>query len=182
MDKDSKYYIRTGEHPMIDEWVNNNWPDGAKEAIVTCIPDYQDVMRLRTSTSGPKVSAWGDRVQIVLNYNHDKDCFIVWNAAIQRSIHRSSKPDSIILSFGADLEAQLRQPIESDSVSYVYQEIRDSAPKLVELVLVVGQNALSRFLRNYSEMLKPDPKQIKKGKSCVYAVAGGEIEYIHSER
>ena len=42
--------------------------------------------------------------------------------------------------------------------------------------------AIADFCKNYQEMIKPDSKQMEKGKRCLYAVSGGEIQYIPSEK
>ena len=41
---------------------------------------------------------------------------------------------------------------------------------------------MSMFCKEYKNHIKPDPKLIPKGKSCVYAEAGGELQYILSAK
>lgn len=182
MDKKNEYYLKTGEKKMMDEWVNNHYPESAKKAIVTYLPDYRHIARFRVNTGNPQVSSLDENVHFVLNYNCDRKCFIVWNAAVQRSIHQPKDGKSIQLTVGAALKNRLHQRINSDATIRIYQEIRGHGDTQVELVLIVGEDALVDFLRNYQELLKPIPTEIKKGKACLYAVAGGEVEYIQGEQ
>lgn len=181
MAKKAKEYIKTGDHSIIDEWVNNVWPDSAKKVIKDYIPNYRKTVKFRTSMGAATISRpiAGD-FQIVINYNSAKKCFVVWNAAIQNKIHRGQKMRLTIGSNGEDL---LRKTINPDSITVFFRKIskggRDT--KYVEQLLLIGENALADFCKNYKEKILPDKKEIPEGKICLYAVAGGEIEYIQRD-
>lgn len=172
--------IKTGDFWIVDRWLER-WPYDAVKAITEYIPDYQNVVKFRRSTTGPTVGNLKDSFQLVINHNCDKDCYIVWNAAVQSRIHEDAKK-SISLSFGEELKEKLTHPIDSNGIVPVFQGIGRGGSQDVELVLIVGKDAIADFCKNYQEMIKPDIKQIPNGKRCLYAVAGGEIQYIPSER
>lgn len=181
MTQKSRTYIKTGDYPIIDEWVNNTWPATAKEAIRTCGINYRKVIKFRTSTGKVTISRpIADSFQLVLNYNSAKKCFVVWNAAIQKEIHHGKK---MRLSIGCEGDELLRKPIAPNSVTSCFREIgrgRDCAG-CVELILIIGQDALPEFFRQYNDLLVPNRGKIPKGKTCLYARAGGKIEYILAE-
>lgn len=173
-----KEYIKTGDHSIIDEWVNNVWPDSAKKAIKDYIPNYRKTVKFRTSMGVATISRpIADSFQIVINYNSAKKCYIVWNAAIQNKIRNGKK---MRLTIGEDGEALLRKAITSDSITPFFRKFRlkDSNAEYVEMIFLVGQNAIADFCANYKDMIVPNEEQIPTGKTCLYAVAGGEIEYI----
>ena len=172
--------IATGDCWIVDKWMER-WPNDAVKAITEYIPDYQNVVKFRRSTASPTVSNLRDSFQLVINYNCDKDCYIVWNAAVQSFIHKDAKK-SIPLSFGEALKEALADAIDTHSIVPVLQELRRGGSQDVELILIVGKDAIADFCKNYQEMLKPNSKQIPKGKQCLYAVAGGELQYISSEK
>lgn len=176
-----KEYIKTGDHSIIDEWVNNVWPDSAKKAIKDYIPNYRKTVKFRTSMGVATISRpIAEGFQIVINYNSAKKCFVVWNAAIQNKIHRGKK---VRLTIGNDGEDLLRKGVGSDSMASVFRKIskRGKDTGFVEKVLLIGENALADFCKNYKEKIIPDKKEIPEGKICLYAVAGGEIEYIQRD-
>ena len=172
--------IKTGDCGIVDKWLER-WPDEAVKAVTEYIPDYQNVVKFRRSTTGPTVGNLKDSFQLVINHNCDKDCYIVWNAAVQSRIHEDAKK-SISLSFGEELKEKLTHPIDSNGIVPVFQGIGRGGSQDVELVLIVGKDAIADFCKNYQEMIKPDIKQIPNGKRCLYAVAGGEIQYIPSKK
>lgn len=178
--------IRTGDCNIVNEWVNNTWLEKkekkeAIEAVKEYIPDWKKVVKFRTSTEHPQISNLEDSFQLVINYNYYKECYIVWNAAVQSHIHKDAKR-SISLSFGETLKEALTHAIDTHSIVSVFQELKCGGSQDVELVLIVGKDAIADFCKNYQEMIKPDSKQIPQGKRCLYAVAGGEIQYILSEK
>lgn len=178
MAKKSEEYIKTGDYPIIDEWVNNVWPSDAKTATKNYIADYRRIVKFRTSMGVATISRpIADSFQIVINYNSAKKCFVVWNAAIQNGIHNGKK---IRLTIGEDGEALLRKAIAPDSITPFFRKIRKkgSGIEYVEMIFLVGQNAIADFCANYKDMIVPNEEQIPHGKTCLYAVAGGEIEYI----
>ena len=179
--------IRTGDCNIVNEWVNNTWLEKneekkeAIEAVKEYIPDWKNVVKFRTATESPQISNLEDSFQLVINYNCDKDCYIVWNAAVQSHVHKDAKK-SISLSFGETLKEALNHAIDTHSIVPVFQELKRGGSQDVELVLIVGKDAVADFCKNYQEMIKPDSKHIPEGKRCLYAVAGGEIQYIPSEK
>ena len=174
--------MKTGDYKIVDEWFNNVWASCAKEgiaAITKYIPDYKKTVIFRTSTRLPSISKpIKDTYQLVINYNSERDCYIVWNAAIQSHIHTGKK---IQPSIGKKGEIMLHERIEPDSIIPLFRGIGYEGSKQVELILFVGKSAIDRFCKEYKYSLKPDCKQIPKGKTCLYAIAGGEIEYIRKE-
>lgn len=177
--------IRTGDCNIVNEWVNNTWLEKneekkeAIEAVKEYIPDWKNVVKFRTATDSPQISNLEDSFQLVINYNCDKGCYIVWNAAVQKHIHAKKK---YLLSIGTKGKDLLHKTILPTSITPFYRNVRPLREKQVELILIVGKNAIADFCKNYQEMIKPDSKQIPKGKRCLYAVTGGTIEYILSER
>lgn len=171
--------IKTGDHPIVDNWVNNIWPETSKSAIKQYIPDYQKTVKFRTSTGNPSISNLTNGFQLVINYNYYKECYIVWNAAIQSQIHSGKKYK---LSFGKKGEDLLQENVSAVAVMPFYRNVWPPKTGYVELILIVGKDAIADFCKNYQEMIKPDSKQIEKGKRCLYAVSGGEIQYIPSEK
>lgn len=177
--------IKTGDCNTVDEWVNNTWLEKSEkkkeaiEAVKKHIPDWQNVVKFRTATENPKISNLKDSFQLVINYNCDKDCYIVWNAAVQNHIHTKKNYSLSIGTKGKDL---LHETILPTSITPFYRNVRPLRAKQVELILIVGKDAIADFCKNYQKMIRPNSKQIPKGKRCLYAVAGGTIEYILSER
>lgn len=180
--KKSKEYIKTGDYWIIDEWVNNIWPANAKKTIKNCITNYRDVVKFRTSTGDATISRpIADSFQLVINYNSTKKCFIIWNAAIQNGIHGGKKMRLTIGKAGEDL---LHKEISSNSIKRFFRDVNRSVQnaKCVELILVVGENALADFCKDYKKWIRPDKEIVPKGKTCLYAVAGGEVEFICGDK
>ena len=46
--------IKTGDCGIVDKWLER-WPDEAVKAVTEYIPDYQNVVKFRRSTTGPTV-------------------------------------------------------------------------------------------------------------------------------
>lgn len=168
--------IKTGDRLPVDEWVNNIWPGSAKEAIEEHIKEYRNIVKFRTSVRSPTIARPIKKTtQIVLNYNDEKKCFVIWNAAIQAIIHKGRK---IHPTLGREIKENFFQSVKPDSVIPVYQEIGRGGSGKVELVLIIGIDAFPDFCKNYKEMIKPDVSKIPKGKICLYADAGGEIQEL----
>ncbi len=181
MAQKSRTYIKTGDYPIIDEWVNNTWPATAKEAIRICGINYRKVIKFRTSTGKGTISRpVADSFQLVLNYNSAQKCFVVWNAAIQNEIHHGKK---MRLSIGRKGDELLRKPIAPNSITPCFGEIGRGGDRAgrVELILIIGRDALPEFFRGYNDLIVPNRGEIPKGKTCLYAKAGEEIEYIRAE-
>ena len=171
--------MKTGDGWIVDEWVNNTWPTSAIRSIEKYIPDYQHIVKFRTSTGHPVISGpIEDSFQLVINYNCEKERFIVWNAAIQSEIHHGEK---IHLSIGEKGKEILHEKAKPTSVIKFYRNLGTGRQNQVELILFVGKDAMDDFCKEYKEMIKPDCKQILAGKTCLYAVAGEKIEYIQGE-
>lgn len=176
--------IKTGDGATVDEWVNNVWPKDAVKAIKEMIPDYKNAVTFRTSVKNPVISKSLNNCQLVINYNSAKNCFIVWNAAIQNNIYRrnSKKSNSKLrLSSGQIGEKLLHQKISPNYRQSFYREFGRGGSRYVELIWILGESEITDFCRNYRELIIPDPYGIRQGKTCLYAVAGGEIEYIRSK-
>lgn len=169
--------MKTGDHSIVDEWAKL-WPQEALETIENNILDYQRKVKFRTCAATPSISRpIEDSFQLVINYNTEKECFVVWNAAIQNHIHPKGK--KIRPALGKDGE-DLLHSIQENCIKPFYREIGSGSSNLVELVLFVGKNALPDFCKQYKELIKPNPKHIPKGKFCVFAVPGGKVEHIQS--
>lgn len=183
MNQETSTYIETGDYPIVDEWVNNWWPDNAKKAIMTYIPDFQHRIKFRTCVKFPTISkSLEDSFQLVINYNCDNDCFIVWNAAIQNHIHWMNSKKKLHLDIGCSGERLMHRPIDANTITHFFREFGRGGSKYVEMISIVGKDALADFCKDYSKMIIPDPNSIPKGRICLYAVAGGEIQYILSRR
>lgn len=168
--------IKTGDRPPVDEWVNNIWPDSAKEAIKEHIQNYSEVVKFRTSAGNPSIrTPIGENCQIIINYNSERGCFVVWNAAIQSAIHKGK---SIQPSLGKKIREDIFHSIKPDSIIPEYQEIGRGGSGKVELVLIVGIDAFPDFCEHYRERIRPDMREIPEGKICLYADAGGEIQEL----
>lgn len=167
-----------GDSHIVKEWVSNTWQEKGYEAIAQLIPDSENEVLYRTSDVGPSISRSKIKNhQIIVNYNICKRYYLVYNAAIQKYIHKSNP---IHISPGSIVKKRLAQCIEADSISFVFQDIKGDGDDQVELVLVVGENAIEQFCKSYKELIFPDANQIPKGKTCIYADAGGEIQRIRS--
>lgn len=173
-----KKKIRTGDFPIVNEWVNNTWPEKAKEAIAQYVPDYKNSFIFRTAETVITIKAPIEgSYQIILNYCISKKCFLVYNAAIQNCIRQSEK---IHIRLGKSVLDSLSQPIVHDSISSVFQEIRKNGRGQVEHVLIVDADAIEKFCKSYKELIVPDTNLIPRMKTCLYAEAGGEIQKIQS--
>lgn len=170
--------IKTGDHWLVDRWVKC-WPDGTAETVAKNIPDYKETVIFRCSTGKPSIAPpLGKDAQLVVNYNYHKNCFIVWNAAVQSYIHRGKK---ICPYIGAEGEERMHKEIAPDSIEPFFRKLGRGGSNEVELVLIVGVDALEKFCKNYMEYLRPDIATIPKGKQCLYAVAGRELERISAQ-
>lgn len=177
MNKRGHYRMKTGAALIVDDWVNNNWPEEAKEAACNFIRDFRAIA-FCTSETGPTFTPIDAKnCQIMVDYYRSRKCYLVYNAAIHIYL---SKKEQIKITFGKRVTERLAQPISQDSISCVYQEIRGDGKDQVELVLIVGENAIEKLFQSYKTLIVPDANQIPKGKTCIYADAGGEIQRIKS--
>ena len=164
----------TGDYPIVEDWAKG-WPEEAVTAIENNIEDYRHIVKFRTAATTATISGpIEESFQLVINYNSAKECFVVWNAAIQNSIHSSN---GIELSLGTEGE-RLLHSIQPDVIMPFYREIGCGGSNCVELVLFIGRNVFPEFCKASKEHIKPNPELIPKGKSCVYAETGGELQYI----
>ena len=83
-------------------------------------------------------------------------------------------------SIGKTGEELLRK-VRSDDIVPFFREIGYDGAQQVELILILGENAIEPFCEDYETYLEPNREQIPEGKICLYAVACGEIEYIRQE-
>lgn len=174
-----KFYIRTGEGKTVDDWVKYVWPDHAKLAILNYIPDYRKTVKLRTSNGKPTISRpIGGECRIVINYNSGKNCFIVWDAGIQNRIHHGQKMHLPMGKAGEDL---LHKPIDPNSVTPFFREFTQNGTRYVEMISLVGGNALEDFCKNYRERILPNRKEIPEGRICLYTDDDGSIKEISRE-
>jgi len=168
----------TGDYPIVEDWAKG-WPEEAVTAIENNIEDYRHIVKFRTPTTKATISGPIEKsFQLVIGYNSTKECFIVWNAAVQNHIHNSK---DINPALGAEGEYLLHS-IKPDTIKPFYRETGRGGSDFVELVLFVGMDVFPEFCKEYKNHIKPDPKLIPKGKSCVYAEAGGELQYILSAK
>lgn len=171
--------IKTGDGKTVDDWVNNVWPTDAVKAITSTIHNWKNVVKLRASVNEPVVSKLSNTCQLVVNYNSEAKCFAVWNAAIQAHIHQG---DKLRLSVGSKGKEIIHQNCAADSLISIYRPIGQGKSNYVELIWIVGTDAFVDFCKEYKKLIRPDPASIPKGKICLYAVAGGEIQYIPSKK
>lgn len=164
------------EKAIVEEWQRNVWPAGTKEIISDNITDYMNVVKPRTSTTTITVTAPSEKTfQLVVNYYAYKKCFIVYNAAIQTFLHPGAEWK---ITFGKAVKDRLAGSIDEDAIIPVFKDVRRGGKNSVELVLIVGMEALSGFCKSYKEWIKPDVSLIPAGKTLLYADAGGEIQYL----
>lgn len=159
------------------------WPEEAKKAITAHIPDWKNTVTFRTSSKNPVISKSLDNCQLIINYNSERKCFIVWNAAIQRQIYRVNRKNAkakLRPALGCAGERILHKMITPNFQECYYREFGRGGSKHVELIWILGTNAIIDFCKNYKQMIVPDPKLIPKGKTCLYATVGQNIEYIQS--
>ncbi len=171
--------MKTGDCKVVDDFVNNVWPQDAKEAVRKHIPDWKHIVKFRTAEHPSVCNSLDSSFQLIINYNPYTKCFIVWNAAIQKEIHQGKR---ISLSLGKDGEEKLHENIDSNSIIPVFRNIGRGNTGQVELAFIVGANAIGEFCKTYKERMKPDCKCIPEGKRCLYAASGEEITYISSEK
>lgn len=163
------------EKAIVEEWQRNVWPAGTKE-IMSNIPDYTNVVKPRTSTTTITVTAPSEEsFQLVVNYYSYKKCFIVYNAAIQNFLHPG---DEWKITFGKAVKDRLAGSIDENAIIPVFKDVRRGGANSVELVLIVGMEALSDFCKSYKEWIKPDVSLIPDGKTLLYADAGGKIQFL----
>lgn len=175
--------ITTGDDAIVDEWVNNVWPEDAKQAITEHIPDWKNAVTFRTSSESPVISKPLENCQLIINYNNEKNCFVVWNAAIQSQIYgadRKNPNGELRPALGCVGERILHEAITPDFQKCFFREFGRGGSKYVELIWILGTNAIINFCKNYKHMIIPDPKLIPKGKTCLHAIAGQEIVHIQS--
>lgn len=168
----------TGDYPIVEEWATT-WPGEAVAAIESNIEDYRHIVKFRTSTT--KATIRGpieDSFQLVIDYDSTQKCFVVWNAIVQNHIHNGK---DIKPTLGVEGECLLHT-IKPDAIMPFYREIGRAGSDFVELLLFVGMDAFPEFCKEYKDYIKPNPKLIPKGKSCIYAKAGGELQYIPSTK
>lgn len=177
--------LKTGDGKIVDEWINNVWPENARQAITDLIPNWESVVTLRTAVKQPVIRKMPENCQLVINYNSERNCFVIWNAAIQHYIYRRKCENGkakLRLSMGSTGERLLHQHITANFQKCYYREFGRGKSKYVELIWILGEEAFVDFCKDYKNMILPDPNNIPKGKTCLYAVAGGEIQYIPSKQ
>lgn len=168
--------MRTGDYPIVDEWTNNIWPEEAKQAIQKFIPDYMNSVVMRTATTNITISfPLKETAQLIINYHAGKKCFLIWNAAIQETIHKGKE---VTIPFGKKLSEELDRTIAADALIPIFKEIGSGGSGKGELILIVGEKAFPNFCKTYKERIKPDISLIPKGKECLYAEAGGTVQHI----
>ena len=164
------------EKAIVEEWQRNVWPAGTKEIMSDNIPDYTNVVKPRTSTTTITVTAPSEETfQLVVNYYAYKKCFIVYNAAIQNFLHPGAEWK---ITFGKAVKDRLAGSIDEDAIIPVFKDVSRGGKNCVELVLIVGVDALGDFCREYKKWIRPDVSLIPEGKTLLYADAGGEIQYL----
>lgn len=164
------------EKTIVKEWQRNVWPEGTKEIVA----GYMNVIMPRTSTTTITVTAPVEKsFQLIVNYYSYKKCFIVYNAAIQDFLHSGGEWK---ITFGKAVEDKLASSIDSNAIIPVFKDTRRGGKNCVELVLIVGVNALGDFCRTYKEWIRPDVSLIPDGKTLLYADAGGEIQFLRKEQ
>lgn len=168
--------VNAREKAIVEEWQRNVWPAGTKEIISDNITDYMNVVKPRTSTTTITVIAPSEKTfQLVVNYYAYKKCFIVYNAAIQTFLHPGAKWG---IPIGKAVKDRLAGSIDENAIIPVFKDVRRGGKNCVELVLIVGVDALGDFCRTYKEWIRPDVSLIPEGKTLLYADAGGKIQFL----
>lgn len=171
--------LKPGQHSPVGTWANYHWPKEAEVAITKHIPNYQKVILFGTAEDTVTTSdLHKGRFEIILDYHESKHCYLAYNAALREC---NSKAKKIKISFGKNVKDCLSQVIPADAIFPVYQDIGKTGLQ-VELVLVIGENAIDAFCKSYKSLMVPDATLIPYGKTCLYAVPGGKVQEIQSTK
>lgn len=154
------------------------WPESAKKVVERYIPNESETVRLNENINGMHTVTYPIErsIQLIITYMYDKEVYIVWNAAIQNAIHQCKE---MKLVMGKDA-SELLYRREHNSIFQTFKEVKNykRGGNYVELVLCIGKDAFVDFCKSYEMYMYPDAESIPKGKKCLYAVAGGEIQEI----
>lgn len=76
----------------------------------------------------------------------------------------------------------LHQTIDAHSITSFFRKYGRGGSKKVEMISIVGKDALADFCKDYSEKIEPNPKDIQEESACLYATTDRGLEYIlHKE-
>lgn len=156
-----------------------NWPYEAKKIVLRNISNADFCVIMSDSKTGTYAKSHPiDRsARLVISYIWPKDIFVVWNAAVHAYIH--NEKGMTTLSIGKENEHFLDESFDSDAIVSVYKTVKQPGIcDCVEMVLIVGKEALFDFCKNVDEYLFPNVDTIPLGKKCLYATPGGELERI----
>lgn len=121
------------------------------------------------------------KVQLIISYNYSYKVFVVWNGAVHQQLHNHCGKRT--LSMGATAEQVLRKELDLNDIQRVYKPIKqDGYTNCVELVVLVGRDALVDFCKSYEAYIFPDSSTIPDGKECLFAVPSEPIKRIGSKK
>lgn len=155
-----------------------HWPSGTSKIVLRNIPDANNCVIMSESEDGKHTKSHqiDASTRIVISYVWPKDVFVVWNAAVHAHIH--NKSGQTTLSVGEKNKTLLSE-VDSTAIIQTYKRIQQKGIYgCVEMVLIVGKEALFDFCKNVDEYLFPNVDTIPLGKKCLYATPGGELERI----
>ena len=157
-----------------------DWPMDSYRIILRNMPD--DRVIKSASKDGKYVAAHRihPEVQLVISYNYEKQVFIVWNGAVHHYLHNHSGKSTF--SMGADAKETISDGFDLNRIQCVYKDIRQPHwENCVELVVIVGKDALLDFCKSYESYIFPDVSTIPEGKDCLFATPLSQIERVRRE-
>ena len=155
------------------------WPSGTRKIVLRNIPDAINTVAMRETKDGGNTFTRGldPACHFVISYYYPQKVFIIWNASVHRQIHNPKSMTTV--SIGEENKGLLNASFNTGCINPVFKPIRQEGIKdCVELVVIVGENALYNFCKTYEEYLIPNINEIPMGKHCLYAVPGGELHKI----
>ena len=162
--------------------LTDTWPQGTKKIVLRTIPQaFEKVVFKETSTgTNAFIHPISSTYQLVISYYYSQKVFVVWNAAVHAQIH--DLRGMTTLSIGADADALIKSGFGKGRIESIFKSVKQKGTKdCVELVTLVGVDALYDFCKAYSEYIIPELNHIPKGKQCLYATPGGEIQRFSSD-
>lgn len=164
---------------MIIKESTETWPTGAKKIVLRNIPFAYDTVIFKETSNGGNTFAHSihSKYQLVISYYYPKKVFVVWNAAVHHHIHDSRGMTT--LSIGSEADELLKNGFESDRIDCCFKTIKQrGTTDCVELVVIVGVDALYDFCKAYQEYILPQVNTIPKGKKCLYATPEEKLQRL----
>lgn len=158
----------------------DHWPLFAENTVARCIPHAYDKVYFGNSAEGKYQLSSGvkEGFQFVISYQWPYDVFIVWNAALHRLIR--SENSNITFSAGNEAKKAISDGLPVNNCIKRYyknlKNLRKEFSNCVEVVLVVGKDAIYDFCQTPMEYMLPSLEEIPAGKICLYAKAGEALK------